>query len=293
MIKFKIVTDEKECKELWEKFSPNEILWDLWDFRFCFHKNNFGFNFILGIDGKEQIGLLPLVFDGDCEVYTSFGDTFPEQNKFFLKDKNNIKLFLENCPEDTQIYYIDSKEAKYYDFKYGDKRYFLDLERYGNSFENYLKSFTKKHRKNLNYDLKKLMEKGCITEKNKISDFKRLVELNKEKFGKDSDYNENEFTESIKQLIDTANDKNILDMISVKIDGSTEAVGLGVFYNKVYYVLGSGRNVEVKNLGKLLIAEQIKSAIGHKCSKVDFLSTESGWKELWNLDYEQMYEFEK
>ena len=85
----------------------------------------------------------------------------------------------------------------------------------------------------------------------------------------------------------------MVDVISIKIGNNTEAVGLGVFYNNVYYVLGIGRNVEIKNLGKLLITEQIKSAIGLKCNEVDFLSTESGWKELWNLGSEQMYEFEK
>jgi len=50
---------------------------------------------------------------------------------------------------------------------------------------------------------------------------------------------------------------------------------------------------EIKNLGKLLIAEQIKSAINYNCNKIDFMSTESGWKKLWNLDSEQMYEFVK
>jgi len=83
----------------------------------------------------------------------------------------------------------------------------------------------------------------------------------------------------------------MLEILSIKINNKSEAVGMGVIYNKCYYVLGVGRNIEIKNLGKLLIAEQIKSAISHKCKEVDFLSTESNWKELWNLDFEQMYEY--
>lgn len=292
MLKFKTVTDEKECKELWMNFSEKRILWDFWDFRFCFHKKNFSFNFILGIDGKKQIGILPLVFDENYEAYTYFGDTFPEQNKFFLEDKNNIKLFLEHCPKDTQIYYIDAGEARYYNFRKGDKRYFLNLEKYGNSFDNYIKSFTKKHRKNLNYDLRRLKEKGYVIEKNKINAFDRLVELNKKRFGKNSDFNENDFIESIRQLRDIANKRNILDMLIIKINNNTEAVSLGVFFNNIYYVLSVGSNFEIKNLGKLLISEQIKSAISHKCKEIDFMSTEAGWKELWNLDSEKMYEFE-
>ena len=293
MLKFKTVTNEEECRELWEKYSQKQILWDLWDFRFCFHTSNFKFNFIVGFDDKNEIGLLPLVFDTKEEYYTYFGEDFPEQNRVMVKDKQNIKYFLENCPKDTEIYYIDREEAKYYAFNPGDKRYFLDLEKYGNSFEAYLRSFNKKHRKNINYDLKKLKEKEYSLEHNNIKDFEKLVEFNKKRFGSDSNYTDNNFVLSISKLIDAALKMDALDIISLKIGNNAEAVGLGVFYNDVYYVLGSGRNVEIKNLGKLLIAEQIKSAIEHKCSKVDFLSTESGWKELWNFDSEQMYKFEK
>ena len=95
-----------------------------------------------------------------------------------MKDKKNLKIFLVNCPKDTQIYYIDTEEAKYHDFKSGDKRYFLNLEKYEYSFDNYLRSFNKKHRKNLNYDLRKLGKEGYVMERNKIEDFEKLVELN-------------------------------------------------------------------------------------------------------------------
>ena len=293
MLKFKTVTGEKECKELWEAFSPKQILWDLWDFRFCFHTKNFSFNFIVGFDNRNKAGLLPLVFDNSEKYYTYFGEEIPEQNRFLLKDKKNIGLFLEQCPENTSIIYIGSEEAKYYGFEPDGKRYFLGLAKYGNSFENYLKSFTKKHRKNLNYDLKKLKDAGYALEHNNLKDFERLVDLNKLKFGAESNYSSESFVSGMSKLIDSALGMKSLDMISIKIGNKAEAVGLGVFYNNVYYVLGSGRNVEIKNLGKLMVAEQIKSAIANKCSEVDFLSTEANWKELWNLDSEQMYKFEK
>ena len=293
MLKFKTLTDEKECRELWEYFSPKQVLWDLWDFRFCFHADNFSFNFIAGFDGKNKMGILPLVFDNNEKYYTYFGEEFPEQNRFLLKDKKNIGLFLEQCPGGTSIIYISSEEAKYYDFKPDGKRYFLGLAKHRNSFENYLKSFTKKHRKNLNYDLKKLKDTGYALEHNNLKDFERLVELNKLKFGAESNYSSESFVSGMSKLIDSASRMGALDMITIKMGNKAEAVGLGVFYNDVYYVLGSGRNVEIKNLGKLMVAEQIKSAIANKCSEVDFLSTEANWKELWNLDSEQMYKFEK
>jgi hypothetical protein len=243
------------------------------------------------LEGKKQVGILPLVYDKENDTYTYFGDMFPEQNKFFLKDKKNITHFLEHSPEGTSLYYIDSNEDKYYAFIKGEKRYFLNLKKFENSFENYFNSFTKKHRKNLRYDLRKLKERGYELVKNNVKDFERLVILNKLRFGKDSDYKDKNFVLNMKKIIDIAKKSDILDMISIKIDNKTEVVGLGIFYNKCYYVLGSGRNVEIKNLGKLLIAEQIRSAISHECNEIDFLSAESKWKELWNFDSEQMYEY--
>ena len=83
----------------------------------------------------------------------------------------------------------------------------------------------------------------------------------------------------------------MLDIISVSIDGKVQAVGLGVVYKDIYYVLNSGRNVNIKNLGKFLIAEQIKSAIDKNCIEIDFLTTEAKWKNLWNLETEETYEY--
>jgi len=291
MLTFKHVTDKEDCRILWEEFSPKEILWDLWDFRYCFHTKYFKFNFILGLNNGKQVGIIPLVLDKETDVYTYFGDTFPEQNKFFLSDKRLIPKFLNNCPEGTSIYNIKSEESQFYNFSKGDKRYFLNLKKYGNSFENYIGSFTKKHRKNLRYDLKKLKEKGYEVVNNNVNDFKGLVEMNKSRFGSDSDYNDKNFTLSMNKLMGIAKKMNILDIITLMMDNKAEAVGLGAIYNKCYYVLAVGRNPEIKNVGKLLITEQIKSAIKNKCKEVDFLSTESNWKELWNFDSEQMYEY--
>src|SRR3989338_384739 len=122
MAKFKVITEESKCKAIWEKYSENRTLCDLWEFRSCFHTKDFKLNFILGTENGKLIGVLPLVsskFDGS---FTYFGDDFPEQNKLLVEDKKNAELFFENCPKDTQIYYISSEEAKYYNFELGDKR---------------------------------------------------------------------------------------------------------------------------------------------------------------------------
>ena len=97
----------------------------------------------------------------------------------------------------------------------------------------------------------------------------------------------------MKKLLEAAEKMQLLHIISLDLNGAAEAVGLGLTFNKVYYVIGSGRNPEIKNSGKLLIFEQIKHALNLNCNEIDFLSAEAGWKELWNLESEQMYEFYK
>ena len=313
MKKFEIIKDEKGCKELWNKFSPNEILWDLWDFRHCFHNKNFDFHFIACAENSKITGLMPLVYDKSNKHYTYFGGWFPEQNRFFLEDKKKLALFLEKCPKNTKISYIKKSEKDFYNFTSDEKRYFLNFVKYSSNndllpnlrvlenskfakqilFDNYLKTFTKKHRKNFRYDLKKLKEKNYAIKINNVEDFSKLIEFNKQRFGEKSDYHDKIFVESMKKLMESAQKKNVLHMMSVMFNEKTEAVGLGVIYNKVYYVIGIGRNVEIENLGKLLIFEQIMNALEQNCNEIDFLSTESGWKELWNLDSEQMYKFVK
>ena len=291
MITFQTYGDESECKSLWNQYSSKKNLWDVWKFRRCFHTKASEFNFILCFENGKEIGLLPLTFDRKEKMYTYFGDTFPEKNKFFLKKPSLLDECLYECPYHTSIYYIDSTEAKHSDqLEIGEKRYYLNLKKYS-SFEDYLRNFTKKHRKNLRYDLKKIQEKNCKIRVNKISDFETLIKFNKQGFGKESNFNSKEFEESMNSFIKIASGKKMMDMISIKIEGKTEAVGLGIVYKKCYYVLATGRNVEIKNLGKMLIAEQIKSSIEKKCDEIDFLSTESKWKELWNLESEQLYDF--
>src|SRR3989338_6121132 len=226
MMEFEVVSTQKECRELWEKFSSKGILWDLWDYRICFHDENFRFNFILGIEDNSNVGLLPLVYDRKECYYTYFGGEFPEQNKFFLNDKAILPQFLERCPKGTEILYIDSEESSYYDFQPVEKRYFLNLKKHGSSFDRFIGSFTKKHRKNIRYDLKKLQERNYKILHNAMHAYETFVELSKKRFGKESNYHDENFAISMGKLVSTAEKMKLLDIISVEIGKVMEAVGL-------------------------------------------------------------------
>src|SRR3989338_1832373 len=294
MLKFEIVKGRKRCKALWDRFSPKMALWDLWEVRECFQHKGLSYHFILGIDNGEEAGIMPLAHHKEDNDYIYFGDLFPEQDRFLIADKKKyLRAFLDGCPKGTNILYLDNSEKGLCRLRKGCKRYFLDFSKRGSSIDGYLASFSKKHRKNLRYDLKRLEGSGCRAVFGRKGDFGRLVELNMKAFGKESDYADKNHLESMKKLLKVLEKGGMLSMISIDTGGKTEAVGMGAIFRNKYYVLASSRNTKISNLGKLLTFKQMEYALKHGCIKIDFLSYESGWKELWNLDSEDMFEFVK
>ncbi len=293
MIEFKVFKKIKECEKLWRAFSPNEFVFDLWELRNCFFdKDIHKPYFIAGYDGKNIIGVLPLWHHYEYDEYQFFGGEFPERNRFFLKDKTKIKDFLEQIPSNVDLDSIEKSEAEYYPFEKGETRYFIDFNKYNSSFENYIASFSKKHRKNFRYDLKRAHGIGFKMAFNKTGDIKRLFELNIGRFKKDSFFYDQRFLKNFEKMIMAAKKKGILEMISV-VDKKTEAVGVSVAFNGVYNLLMSGNNLEYPNIGKFLTVEHIKNSLRKGINTVDFCSTESGWKKLWNCEEAHFYHFKK
>jgi hypothetical protein len=297
MIKFKYVTDIAECRRLWEKFSPKESVWDLWEVVYSFHKYfSSGPLFIVGLDSGDEVGLLPLEKDvyGGKECYTFFGGDYPERRTFYVKDKKLIRLFLAKAPEVICLNCIDPAEKDFLpDIKEGEINYSLELEKYNRNIEEYFSTFNKKHKKNLKYDLRQLEKEEYKICWNIKSHLGRLAELNRLRFGQDSDFTEERFCRSMELLIDSAEKFGILQLLSIEIKGKVEASELALFYNGTYYIITGGYNPEISNLGKLLIAEHIKKAMSLNAKLIDFLSTDSGWKRLWNFKETRMYDYER
>ena len=292
-MEFKICQDSTECKKLWNSFSSSERLFDLWEFRICFYDDNEQTpHFIAGYDKEKLIGVLPLCFVISQGIYTYFGGWFPERNKFFLKDKQHLQKFLEQVPKNTLIEGIDSSEGQFYNFLEDEYTYFLDLKRFGNDFEKYFSSFDKKKQKNITRDIKSIPKYNLF--RNRTKDFARLVELNRMQHEDDSKFNDDAIAKGIQKLIEFAKKKKALDLISVEINGKTEAVDLGIIYNKWYYSLIGGVNTrKIPNLGKLMIILDIKAAIEKKADCIDFSATSGHWKSAWNFQKEMLLKFVK
>ena len=291
---FKICDDINECKRLWSLFSPNERLFDVWDYRACFFdKTEHEPYFIVGYNSNSVEGIVPLVFLRSKSQYTYFGGWFTaERNSLFVKDKAKLPDFLEQCPENTFMEGLDPKEGSYYDFLDDEYTHYLDLSKYNHSFEAYFNSLDKKRQKNLRYDIKNIPNYKVY--RNRIKDFERLTELNIKRFEEDSKFNEKAITNGILKLIRLANKSGILDMISVEIGNKVEAVDIGaVFKGRYYALIGSSNYQRIPNIGKLMTILDIKSAIAKKARFIEFGATADHWKNMWSFDKDMLLKFVK
>lgn len=292
-MEFKICQDIKECNVLWNLLSPKKKLFDAWGFRICFYDSHDNEPyFVVGYEEKDIVGIIPLCFVKSKSQYNYFGGWFPERNFFFLKDKTKLAHFLDQCPNNTFIEGIDPSEGKYFNFLEDEYTYYLDLSKYDNSFEKYFTSLDKKKQKNLKRDIKNIPEyKICH---NRLEDFDRLMELNIKQYEEDSKFNNEAIKNGIHGLVNLAYKEGILQMISVEINGKTEAVDVGIVYGDWYNaVIGGANNQKIPNLGKLMTILDIKNAIETKSRFVDFFATSGYWKSMWNFDKEMLLKFVK
>ena len=296
MLTTKIINELEECKKYWDIFTEKKYLFDFWDYRACFYfPGNCILNFILALDDGKPVALMPLWKEKGKGYHEFFGGEFAERNRFMLspdyRTKKMVESILKKLPPKTYLPYIDQSEISLAELNECEKRYFLELEKFNFSFDNYVNSFSKKHRKNFRRDIRLFDERHPVVRHNRIENLDRMFELNRERFYEGSFFAGEFFSSGFRNLVGIASKNGELNMISIEIEGQVEAVEVAVLKNGIYYVLMGGNNLKISNIGKYLTSEHIKNAISKGAKLVDFLSTDSNWKELWNFTSEQTYEY--
>ena len=291
---FKICSDIGECKALWNLFSSNERLFDIWEFRACFfNKLEHEPYFIAGYSGKDIEGVIPLVLHKKKGAYNYFGGWFTaERNRLYVKDRTKLKQFLEQCPNNTLIEGLDPDEGNDYHFQDDEFTHYLNLSEYNFDFDTYIKSLDKKRQKNLKRELKSIPEYNMHI--NRIKDCKKLVEFSIKGFEDESQFNDKSVSDGISRLAKLANERGCLDMVSLEINGKVEAVDIGIILNGTYSsLIGSSNYQKIPNLGKLMTAIDIKQAISKKAKLIEFGATADHWKSMWRFRKDMLLKFEK
>jgi len=324
-LNLKIYSDFSEIKELWEEFSPDESVFDLWDVRYSFWEGyKFAPYFISLQRGKgrreEMLGILPLWFntdekdDGggddanasDGQKYVWFGSNWPEDNVFFCKNEELIPLLLIIAPKSLELACIRPK--KEYEFlkelpglsNEEEQKYFLDLS-HTSTLENYLKALKKKKRYNLKRDRKKILKLKPQTVINNKAHMEELFRLSINRFREQfpdeplehSAFEDERRKNVFRSLMNNAG-KYQFRLISTVIDGIVEAVEFGLVYNQTYCALNAGANIsKYSGIGVYSNLLVVEDAIKLGCKKIDFLEGDNNWKESWHLSHFYQYQFKK
>ncbi len=298
----RVVTDLAECRRLWETFSPQRTLWELWDTCMCFFDEADAAPYFLVImdDGKEK-GILPLSLWKKSNTYYFFEGEYLEDFTFWF-DLQYFPLVEKHIPVNTVFYDMNGKAveeliSRYPNyaclFRQSDYRYYIDLRAFQENIENYLATFNKKHRKNFLYDLRKLTDHKYTLVWEKLEHFDDFVAFNVKRFGEESDFVEEHFTRTVHALFSYLEQQGFLLTLSVFIEGRLVGIEISAFFQGIYYIMNGGYDRSVENIGKLLIWEHIKKATTMQAEEVNLLVGDTGWKRLWNCSQAPVYEFSK
>ena len=289
MIKYEVINDIVEAEKLWNLFSDNAGLYDLWEFRYCFYKYyNYPLNFIVGYDQGQPIGLLPLQYNNDKNYLEFFGGSYMDSNRLFIQQryKKYIPGFYNQIKQKAKLLDIIGDDSFTRSLPLEDHNYSLNISEFNNIQECLNKLLPSKKRK------VKIIEKNKINIlNNNPYDLNLMIELNIKRFGKDSIFNLPHYKKIFHDLLELEIQCNI---ITIEINNIKEAVAISVFYNNVYYYLCAGSNiVNIPNLGSYVTIKTIEKAIALKSKIYDAGIGDCGWKELWHFNKHSQYKFIK
>lgn len=301
-LQIEVVSQIDSAYQLWQEFSPNQTLFDTWEFRLAFWKGyQYRPYFLLLKNESENFGLLPLWYEEEKKEYFWFGSWWQEENSFFVKDPVFIPPLLAVSPTPTLLNAIRVNAVRwakeFIEFKPDEPKYILDLRKI-HSVEDFLARFKKKKRYNLRRD-KRLIE----TQKPQIifdhfADFDHLVALSKKRLhekGREADWHDPRRVETFRQVIRLGQSKNSFKvrMITVRIGEKIAGVDLIALFGQDYYSLKCGYDVQnFPGIGNFVNLVEIEDALGLGMKKIDFLEIGYGWKQRW-FEEISLFQYEK
>ena len=280
-LRFEVVKDIQNAKILWNQFSPNQTLWDDWDFRYCFYKYyNYELFFYVGWLGDQAIGLLPLQHNGKSLEF--FGGEYMEENKLFIKPefKDLIPKFYENIKQRTKLEYISGEDPFTQILPIKDYKYIYNLSGatdVDQLLDKYFETDAKKKRRRLEKEVGEI-----VMTLNNFEDIDLMIELNIQNFGADSSFNQPFRKEIFHDLLKLNHE---IFLMTFSIEGKKQAVSLAIKYKDRFVSLNSGVNKEdFPDLAKCLILKKVDQAIKLGCKVFDACAGDYGWKRHWHLE---------
>lgn len=289
-IEFKIITNLNEAKNIWNKLSPNETIYDNWDFRYCYYKYfNYPLRFYAGYLNGKLIGLLPLQYNADEKYLEFMAEEFMEDNRPFVKNGygNLIPLFFEQIKERARIYYLTSNDNFTKGLPIEEYKYTLDLTDFKNYDDFIDKNFEGKSKKNIRREIKEIEKNKIKIMENRAADLDFLFELNEKMFAEESGFLLPHWKDTFRDILNLFN----VFLITIEANGEKLAFSFSILYKNIYYFYSvASDNKKIPNLGKYLIFKNINKAI-ELGGKILDTGIGDGWKERWHLDKIPQHKF--
>ncbi len=285
-ISFKILDNLEECKIAWQALTPDNNIYDNWDFRALFHKyHQKRLHFVAGyINNAELIGLLPLQFNDEVKYFEFFGGNYMEDNKVFIKPgfEDVISEFYKNINGPAKLEYITGNDSYTSQLPVQDYKFVLPLDGL-KTYVDYLDKFVASHEQN-----KKMQKIVRRTEKEKIeiiknnfSDIEILFDYNKQNFGGGSAFVDRPYQKEI--FRDLLKLPHHVALLTFKVNDNVEAVSLAIIYKGVHEGFNTGITRNVTNLSAYVTLKKIQYAIDNGAHTFDAFVGDYGWKEKWGF----------
>jgi len=287
---FKIIKDLSRAKEIWQQLSPNETLWDDWDFRYCFYKYyNWELFFYTGYLNAEVVGVLPLQYNPEKKFLEFFGGNYMEENKVLLKKgcEQFIPDFYKQVDREAELSDISGQDSFTKNLPLQEYKYLYNLSGISTLEQFMDKYFDPDSRKKK----RRLLKEEVEIIYNNFADFDLMIDLNLKNFGKESSFNLPFRKEIFHDLFKLNYEPILLTSI---INGKKEAVSFALKYKDKFISLNSGVNsTSFPWLEKYLILKKVAKAIELKCLVFDACVGNCGWKENWHLEQIPQFKFVK
>jgi hypothetical protein len=298
-LRLKVSSQIEECFLIWNKFSKNQSLFDLWDFRYSwFEAYRYTPYFYTIYEESFPLACLPLWYDREKQRYEWFGSNWMEDNYFFTKDQRLVDFLLMIAPKPIWLnaidHFIDSPE-----FKTDDAKFVTQIKKIDN-IDQYLARLQKKYRYNLKRDYLSILDyynpRIEIIEKPDFCQFENIIKLSKKRFNgtlkKETDLAR---TGRIKAYANILKNSGLyrVKFIKVFIQGYLAAIDLIITYKDRYYTLKGANDIErFPGIGNFMVYFEMEDAIRSQFSFVDCLQFDYGWKHKY-FEEKKLYVFER
>lgn len=290
-LKFNIYHSLNKCEELWRQFSPNESLFDLWEFRYQWYLSYQYVPYFITIeDNVKPIALFPLWFDSKKNRFEWFGSDWMEDNRFFVEDDQLIDVFfrlLSLLPIKIYLNAILPNNVEHEFLLKDTPKYVLNLREFS-GMDQFLTTLEKKIRYKFKKDyleINSLNPKIIFIEKPNENDLYDLKKLSSQRFnGVDRDTSDLKIEERFQTYLNIIKSRQKYKtwFLKVYVKNYLAVVDMIIIYNNIYYPLKGANDVErFSGIGNFINYFEIKYAIENNYSKIDFLQGDYNWKHYY------------